>query len=80
MNSFEKILENCIGEEIDITIVHPIEGQRLVTTGILKNVTADDITIMLEYREHWYSWRKKKALYYLNRKAASLLNIVYWMK
>ena len=73
--TIQQVLEEAKGKEIDLVIVHHVEGQHLRTTGKLLDLNEEIIQLELEFREHWYS-RKKKAVYTVNRKACSLLSVV----
>lgn len=73
---FDDLLQSYMGKEIDITVVHHVEGVKRTTTGILKEVTPDYLKLILEYKPHRWSLRYKKATYILNRKSCSFLSIV----
>ena len=75
VEQIEDILRKSIGKQVDLTIVHHVEGQRLRTTGKLVDVTEDVIKLEIEWRQHRWSLRKKKGVYVCNRKSTSLLSL-----
>lgn len=72
---FDDILRRNVGKEIDITIVHHVEGRSLRTTGKLVHFNDYIIELELTWKEHFYSIFSKKGRYICNRKASSILSI-----
>lgn len=72
----DRELKALVGKEIDITVVHHLEGQHVRTTGKLLEVNDALIKIELEYKDHFWS-RSKKGIYICNRKATSILSILW---
>lgn len=75
MTEFNDLLKKAIGNQIDITVIHHVEGRSLITTGKLIEVTEDYLAIEILYRDHFWS-RKIRHVYYLNRNSCSLLSLV----
>lgn len=69
-----KFLKELVDKEIDIVIIHHVEGIHLRTGGILKEVTEDLIKLEVEWRYRWWQ-KKRKGLYVVNRKTCSILSI-----
>ena len=76
MKDIEEVLQSLKGKEIDLTIVHHVEGMKRSTTGKLLEVTENMIQMELEYKDHWFSRKTKKCIYTCNRNTCSLLSIV----
>ena len=77
MTELDSVLKTMLGKEIDIVIVHHVEGRHLRTTGILKRFDEHIIELEIEYKDHWFN-RKRKGLYVVNRKASSILSLFSW--
>jgi len=76
MVEFDKILKRNLQKDIDLSIVHHINGRVLVTTGKLLYYDDDIITLEIQWRKHFWHGYKRKAVYVCNRKASSILSIL----
>jgi len=71
---FDEILKRLLGKQIEITIVHHIEGRHLRTGGVLKAFDDNTIQMEIEYKDSRFG-KKHKGLYVVNRKASSILSV-----
>ena len=76
MKDIEELLIEALGKEVDLTIVHHVEGLKRSTTGILKTFNENLIVLEMEWKNHWFSRKTENCLYYLNRKSCSILSVV----